>query len=91
MILHAVSEFCTPKGTFSIELNIFIIAPTWLWIIWVIFIGWWLALIWFAVSIGLMLTVIGFPIGAYTATKTWHVLTLKTSPQKVVVEAQQQW
>jgi len=65
-------------------------ASTWLRIVWTVLIGWWLALIWLGVSLFLMLTIIGFPVGAYTATKTWHVLTLKTSPQKVVVEAKHQ-
>jgi uncharacterized membrane protein YccF (DUF307 family) len=59
-------------------------------LLWFIFVGWWLGMIWFGMSILLMLSIIFFPIGAYTATKTWHVMTLKTSPQKVVVEAKTQ-
>lgn len=37
-----------------------------------------------------MLSILFFPIGAYTMTKTWHVMTLKSSPSKVLVEAQEQ-
>jgi len=59
-------------------------------LLWFVFVGWWLGLVWFGVSLLLMISIIGFPIGAYTATKTWHVMTFKTKPQRVVVEARQQ-
>lgn len=48
-------------------------------VIWFILVGWWLGLIWFTLSIALMFTIIFFPIGAYTATKTWKVMTLSDS------------
>ena len=57
-------------------------------VLWFIIIGWWFGIIWFTLSLALMISVIFFPIGAYTASKTWAVMTLKTSPTKVVVEAQ---
>lgn len=55
--------------------------------IWFVFVGWWLGPLWLFCSILLMGSIIFFPIGAYAAAKTWHVMTLKTSPQKVVVNA----
>jgi uncharacterized membrane protein YccF (DUF307 family) len=55
--------------------------------IWFLFIGVWLGPLWFVLSLLLMLSVIFFPIGAYTMSKTWAVMTLKRKPQKVVVEA----
>lgn len=58
--------------------------------LWFLLIGWWLGPLWFLMSILLMVSIIFLPIGAYTITKTWAVMTLKTSPQKVVVDAQQQ-
>jgi len=59
-------------------------------VVWFLAIGWWLGPLWLGVSIGLMLTIIGFPVGAYTATKTWHVATFKRKPQTVIVEAKEQ-
>lgn len=59
-------------------------------VVWFLVIGWWLGPLWFIGSLFLMGTIIFFPIGAYTAVKTWSVMTLKTSPQKVVVEAKMQ-
>jgi uncharacterized membrane protein YccF (DUF307 family) len=56
-------------------------------VLWFLVIGWWLGPLWFVLSMALMLSVIFFPIGAYTATKTWHVMTFKTSPSTVIVEA----
>lgn len=58
--------------------------------VWFIAIGWWLGPLWFLGSLFMMGTIIFFPVGAYTAAKTWAVMTLKTSPQEVVVEAQMQ-
>jgi uncharacterized membrane protein YccF (DUF307 family) len=58
-------------------------------IIWFVLIGWWLGPLWFGLSLLLMATIILFPIGAYTATKTWQVMTFKTSPTVVVKEAQE--
>jgi uncharacterized membrane protein YccF (DUF307 family) len=55
--------------------------------VWFVFIGWWLGAIWFLLSLTVMLSIVGFPIGAYAITKTWHVMTLKTSPTVVVKEA----
>jgi uncharacterized membrane protein YccF (DUF307 family) len=58
--------------------------------LWFVFVGWWLGPLWFLLSLLLMVSIIFFPIGAYTITKTWAVMTLKTNPQKVVVEARAQ-
>lgn len=44
---------------------------------WFLLVGWWLGLLWFAASLALMISVLFFPIGAYAATKTWHVMTFK--------------
>ncbi|MFD1515653.1 YccF domain-containing protein [Halomarina rubra] len=59
-------------------------------VVWFCFVGWWLGPLWFLGSLAIMATVVLFPIGAYTAAKTWAVMTLKTSPKTIVVEAQQQ-
>lgn len=53
--------------------------------LWFVFIGWWLGLLWLSGSILLMLSIIGFPFGALAATKTWQIMTLKSSPKQVVV------
>jgi uncharacterized membrane protein YccF (DUF307 family) len=55
--------------------------------VWFLFVGWWLGAIWFLLSVLLMGSIIFFPIGAYSASKTWHVMTLKTSPTVVVQNA----
>lgn len=55
-------------------------------ILWFVTVGWFLGLLWFSLSVLLMLSLVFFPIGAYAATKTWTVMTLKESPQKVVVD-----
>ena len=57
-------------------------------IVWFCLIGWWLGPLWFLASLALMCTVVFFPIGAYTAVKTWKIMTLQTSPKQVIVEAQ---
>lgn len=54
--------------------------------LWFVTVGWALGLLLFPIGIGLMLTVIGFPVGAYLCAKTWAVMTLKTNPETVVVE-----
>lgn len=55
-------------------------------ITWFLFIGWWLRPIGFLCSLILMLTIIGFPLGAYAATKTWAVTTLCGSPRTIIIE-----
>lgn len=57
-------------------------------LLWFLFVGWWLAPIWFTLSVTLMFTIVFFPIGAWAATKTWEVMVLSRSPKKIVVEAQ---
>jgi uncharacterized membrane protein YccF (DUF307 family) len=54
---------------------------------WFVFIGWWLGIVWFLLSLMLMLSIVFFPIGVYTITKTYHVMTLKTSPTVVIQDA----
>ena len=48
-------------------------------VLWFVFFGWWLGLIWLGLSIALMMTIIFLPIGAYAATKTWKIMTLSGS------------
>jgi hypothetical protein len=54
--------------------------------LWFVTVGWALGVLFFSIGIILMLTVIGFPVGAYLCAKTWAVMTLKTNPATVVVE-----
>lgn len=56
-------------------------------IIWFCLVGWWLAPLWLASALLIMCTLIGFPIGVYMTLKTWEIATLKSNPQKIVVEA----
>jgi uncharacterized membrane protein YccF (DUF307 family) len=58
--------------------------------LWFVFIGWWLGPLWFIGSLALMGSIIFFPFGAYTVTKTWSVMTLSKNPQTVVIEARSQ-
>ena len=58
--------------------------------IWFLFIGWWLGPLWFVLSLLTMGTIVLFPVGAYAATKTWQVMTLKASPMVVIENAQSQ-
>ena len=58
--------------------------------VWFLFIGWWLGPLWFVLSLLTMGTIVLFPVGAYAATKTWQVMTLKTSPTVVIENAQSQ-
>lgn len=55
--------------------------------VWFVVIGWWLGALWFLACLMVMLSIVGFPVGAYAITKTWHVMTLKTSPTVVIKEA----
>ncbi|MBC5793268.1 MAG: SHOCT domain-containing protein [Nanohaloarchaea archaeon] len=48
-------------------------------LIWFLFIGWWLGIIWFSLSLALMLTILFLPVGAWAMTKTWKVMTLAGS------------
>ena len=59
-------------------------------IVWFLLIGWWLGLLWFSASLVLMGSIVFFPAGAYLAAKTWGIMTLSQSPEKVVVEAKEQ-
>jgi len=54
-------------------------------IIWFFFIGWWLGFLWFFLSLLLCFTIIFLPIGVYSLTKTWNVMTLSTSPKEIIV------
>jgi len=59
-------------------------------IIWFLVIGWFLGLVWLGLSIAIMATVIGLPLGAYMATKTWQIATFKRRPRAVYVDARRQ-
>ncbi len=52
---------------------------------WFILFGWWIGIIWFILSFLLMITIIFLPIGAYTMTKTWKVMTLAESPKSISI------
>jgi len=54
--------------------------------LWFVLVGWWFGIMWFAMSVALILSIVFAPIGLYTITKTWKVTTLKTSPKTVVKE-----
>jgi len=54
---------------------------------WFVLVGWWFGILWFVLSLMLMGSIIFFPIGVYTITKTFHVMTLKTSPTVVIEDA----
>ena len=56
--------------------------------LWFVLLGWWLGIIWFMLSILLMITIIFLPIGAYTLTKTWKLMTLYESPRKIMVNVE---
>lgn len=55
-------------------------------VLWFVFIGWWLGLLWFTVNMGLIFTVILAPIGLVGIFKTAEVMTLRSSPTVVVRE-----
>jgi len=57
---------------------------------WFVLVGWWLGSLWFIGSVLLMMTIIMFPFGAYTASKTWTVMTLKSKPNQIVNDVQQE-
>ena len=57
-------------------------------IIWFIFLGWWLGIIWFTLCFLLMITIIFIPVGAYALTKTWKIMTLSESPKKIMVNVE---
>ena len=54
-------------------------------LLWFGVIGWWLGLVWFILSLSLMITIIFLPLGAYTMIKTWKIMTLSESPKKIFV------
>jgi uncharacterized membrane protein YccF (DUF307 family) len=55
---------------------------------WFLLVGWWLGPLWFILSVILMGSIIFFPIGAYAASKTWTIMTFKSSPTVVVKNVQ---
>lgn len=55
--------------------------------VWFVLIGWWLAILWVFGGLLLIGTIVFAPVGLYVLAKTWAVATLKTNPQKIVVEA----
>jgi uncharacterized membrane protein YccF (DUF307 family) len=57
-------------------------------LLWFVLVGWWLGLIWFVLSLILMITIIFLPIGAYALTKTWKIMTLAESPKKIIVNVE---
>lgn len=57
-------------------------------IIWFFVIGWWLGIIWFFLSLLLCLTIIFLPIGAYTMTKTWKIMTLAETPKQIMINVE---
>jgi hypothetical protein len=57
-------------------------------VLWFIFVGWWLGLIWIGISLALMATVVLFPFGVYMISKTWEIMVLESSPTKVIEEGQ---
>lgn len=58
--------------------------------IWTVTVGWLLGLVWFGLSLTLMLSIVFFPIGAYMMSKTWKIMTFKRKPKTVLVEAKRQ-
>ena len=56
--------------------------------IWFLILGWWLALIWFFLSLILCITIIFLPIGAYAMTKTWKIMTLAESPKSIIINVE---
>ena len=56
--------------------------------VWFLLIGWWLGPLWFVLSLLTMGTIVLFPVGAYAATKTFQVMTLRASPTVVIKNAQ---
>ena len=53
-------------------------------LLWFACIGWWAGTIWLIMAVGLMLTIVGFPIGVVMLYKTWKVATLQKDPTVVV-------
>jgi uncharacterized membrane protein YccF (DUF307 family) len=53
-------------------------------IIWFLFVGWWLGLMWVGFSILTMCTLILLPVGAYMLTKTWKLMTLSETPKTII-------
>ncbi len=58
-------------------------------ILWFVFVGWWLGLVWFLLCLFLMATIVFLPVGAWAVTKTWKIMTLQRSPRKVVVKTEE--
>ncbi|MBM3282317.1 MAG: hypothetical protein FJY86_03180, partial [Candidatus Diapherotrites archaeon] len=59
-------------------------------IIWFLFIGWWLALVWVFFAFFACLTIIGLPVGLWMFSKTWKIATLAEDPMKIFAGASQQ-
>jgi len=57
-------------------------------VLWFVLVGWWLGPLWFLLCLLAMGSLVLFPVGAYAVTKTWAVMTLKTSPTVVIRNAQ---
>lgn len=57
---------------------------------WFLVVGWWLGPLWFVASLLLMMSILFFPLGAYTMSKTWAVTTLKRNPQTIAHNVHQE-
>jgi uncharacterized membrane protein YccF (DUF307 family) len=55
-------------------------------IVWFALVGWWLGLVWFSVAVLLIFSIVFAPIGTLMAMQTWRVMTLRSSPRRVVHE-----
>lgn len=59
-------------------------------IIWFLFIGWWLALVWVSLALFACITIIGLPVGLWMFSKTWKIASLAEDPMKIFAGATQQ-
>jgi hypothetical protein len=59
-------------------------------IIWFLFLGWWLALVWVVFAILACLTIIGLPVGLWMFSKTWAIATLAENPNDLLKNVSQQ-
>lgn len=59
-------------------------------IVWFIFVGWWLALLWVMIAIVACVTIIGLPLGLWMFSKTWKIASLAEDPTKIIQQVPQQ-
>ena len=55
-------------------------------IVWFVFVGWWVGVLWFLVACVAGITVLWYNVGLFMVADTWKVMTLKDPPREIIAD-----